>query len=75
MISYFERNFIEKNSFGKVFFFFFFHLFVEIEMTRNENGLFNRLFETLQIFFFLEYGYIKCAFLLCRNNYKILDPL
>ena len=31
-----------------------FQIFVEIEMTRNENRLFGRLFETVQIFFLSE---------------------
>ena len=36
-----------KNSFRKVVF----QIFVEIEMTRNENRLFGRHFETVQIFY------------------------
>ena len=36
-----------KNSFGKVVF----QIFVEIEMTRNENRFFGRHFETVQYFF------------------------
>ena len=36
-----------KNSFGKVFF----QILAEIEMTRNENRLFGRHFETVQIFY------------------------
>ena len=35
-----------KNSIGKVIF----QIFAEIEMTRNENRLFDRHFETIQIF-------------------------
>ena len=43
-----------KNSFGKVVF----QILAEIEMTQNENRLFGRHFETVQIFyiFFLKYG-------------------
>ena len=44
-----------KNSFGKVVF----QILAEIEMTRNENRLFGRHFETVQIFpffFSLKYG-------------------
>ena len=43
-----------KNSFRKVFF----QILTEIEMTRNENRLFGRHFETVQIFyiFSLKYG-------------------
>ena len=37
-----------KTSFGKVVF----QIFVEIEMTQNENRLFDRHFETVQKFFF-----------------------
>ena len=37
-----------KISFGKVIF----QILAEIEMTRNENRLFGRHFETVQIFFF-----------------------
>ena len=42
-----------KNSFGKVFY----QILAEIEMRRNENRLFGRHFETVQIFyiFFLKY--------------------
>ena len=36
-----------KNSFGKVVF----QILAEIEMTRNENRLFGRHFETVQIFY------------------------
>ena len=35
-----------------MFFFFFFQILAEIEMTRNENRLFGRHFETVQIFYF-----------------------
>ena len=58
MISYFEPNFIEKFLWESVF---FFQIFAEIEMTRNENRLFGRHFEMVQIFnlfFLLEYGCI-----------------
>ena len=44
-----------KNSFGKVVF----QILAEIEMMRNENRLFGRHFETVQIFyifFSLKYG-------------------
>ena len=43
-----------KNSFGKVVF----HILAEIKMTRNENRLFVRHFETVQRLhiFFLKYG-------------------
>ena len=43
-----------KNSFGKVVF----QTLAEIEMTRNENRLFGRHIETVQIFyiFSLKYG-------------------
>ena len=43
-----------KNSCGKVVF----QILAEIEMTRNENRLFGRHFEMVQIFyfFFLKYG-------------------
>ena len=43
-----------KNSFGKVVF----QILAEIEMSRNENRLFGRHFETVKIFyiFFLKYG-------------------
>ena len=43
-----------KNSFGKVVF----QILAEIEMMRNENRLFGRHFETVQIFyiFFLKFG-------------------
>ena len=43
-----------KSSFGKVVF----QIFAEIKMTQNENRLFGRHFETVQLFylFFLEYG-------------------
>ena len=37
-----------KTSFGKVVF----QILAEIEMTRNENRLFGRHFETVQIFYF-----------------------
>ena len=36
-----------KNSFGKVVF----QILAEIEMSRNENRLFGRHFETVQIFY------------------------
>ena len=36
-----------KNSFGKVVF----QILAEIEMSRNENRLFGRQFETVQIFY------------------------
>ena len=53
MILQFEPNFI-KNSLGKVVF----QSLTEIEMMRNENRLFSRHFETVQIFciFPLKYG-------------------
>ena len=38
-----------KNSFGKVVF----QIFTEIEMTRNENWLFGRHFETAQKFYII----------------------
>ena len=43
-----------KNSFGKVVF----QILAEIEMSRNENRLIGRHFETVHIFyiFFLKYG-------------------
>ena len=43
-----------KNSFGKVVF----QILAEIEMTWNENRLFGRHFEKVEIFyiFFLKYG-------------------
>ena len=37
-----------KNSFGKMVF----QIFAETEMTRNENQLFGRHFEMVQIFYF-----------------------
>ena len=61
-----------KNSFGEVFFQFF----AEIEMTRNENRLFGRHFETVQTIysFFMKYGCDKCIGLYtwCKDNLKIL---
>ena len=53
-----------KNSFWKVVF----QILAEIEMTRNENRLFGRHFETVQIFyiFFLKYGCDKCIYL-CKR--------
>ena len=52
MISQFEPNFIEKFLWESVFIFFiyFFQIFAEIEMTQNENRLFGRNFETVQLF-------------------------
>ena len=52
MFSYFEPDFIEKNSFGKVVF----QILDKIEMTQNKNQLFSRHFETVQHFrnFFAE---------------------
>ena len=46
MFSYFEPNFIEK-FLGKVF---FFQILAKIEISRNENRLFGRHFETVQHF-------------------------
>ena len=43
-----------KNSFGKVVF----QILVEIEMTRNENRLFGRHFETVQIFYFFSWNVV-----------------
>ena len=54
MFSYFEPNFIEKFLWENAF--SFFQIFAKIEMTRNENRLFGRHFETTQyfpFFFFL----------------------
>ena len=48
MLFYFEPNFIEKNSFGKVVF----QILAKIKMTRNKNRLFGRHFETVQHLFF-----------------------
>ena len=58
-----------KNSFGKVVF----QILAEIEMMRNENRLFGRHFETVQIFyiFSLKYGCDKCIYIWCKDNYKI----
>ena len=42
---------LKKFLVGKCFFFFFFQILAEIEMTRNENQLFGRHFETVQTFY------------------------
>ena len=43
-----------KNSFGKVVF----QILAGIEMTRNENRLFGRHFETVQIFYFFSWNMV-----------------
>ena len=43
-----------KNSFGKVFF----QILAEIEMTRNENRLFGRHFEMVQIFYIFSWNLV-----------------
>ena len=55
-----------KNSFGKVVF----QILAEIEMTRNENRLFGRRFETVQIFyiFSLKYSCDLCVYIWCKDN-------
>ena len=83
MISYYEPNFIE-NSFGKAVFHIFTeiftqiftHIFSEIEMTRNENWLFGRHFETVNcfniFFFFCLKMVVFSVWILCSICYKIL---
>ena len=70
-----------KKSFGKVVF----QIFAKIEMTRKENRLFGRHFETVQIFYtfslFSEiWLWLVCTYILyiyiyiyiwCKNNFKI----
>ena len=58
-----------KNSFGKVVF----QILAKIEMSRNENRLFGRHFETVHIFyiFFQKYGCNQCIFIWCKDNLKI----
>ena len=43
-----------KNSFGKVVF----QILDEIEMTRNENRLFGRHYQTVQIFYFFPWNMV-----------------
>ena len=58
-----------KNSFGKVVF----QILAEIEMTRNENQLFGRHFEMVQIFyiFFPEIWFWLVYIHMCKDNLKI----
>ena len=50
MLSCYEPKFIEKKSFGKVVFHFFFD-----QLTRNKNRLLGRHFETVQHYIFFPY--------------------
>ena len=59
-----------KNSFGKVVF----QILAEIEMSRIENRLFGRHFETVYIFyiFFPEiWFWLVYIYIWCKDNYKI----
>ena len=67
MISHFEPNFID------FFFFFFlkvvFQILAEIEMTRNENRLFGRHFETVQILYIFSWNMVVISvYIWCKDN-------
>ena len=49
-----------------------FQIFAEIEMTWNENRLFGRHFETVQIFYIFPWNMVVISvYIWCKDNQKI----
>ena len=61
-----------KNSFGKGDF----QILAEIEMTRNENRLFGRHFETVQIFIYFSWNIVVFSvYIWCRPKDDSKNPV